>query len=467
LSTVIRDTIAADFARCATLHRFSGEVLAPGQHGFDRRIAIDNGACDAVPAVVVSPCSAEDVGIALSIAGRHGWPVSIKGGGHSAAGFCLVDGGVTIDMHRLDGIKISPDGDRIWLGAGVRWHDAYAALAAHDRAATLVGGACADVGVAGFLLGGGYSFLSRKFGLGCDRMLSLEMVLADGSKINVGRDEHPDLFWACRGGGGGNFGVVTEFELATVRPAHPELSFVECVFAGDSIAPLLNHYHGWASGLSNDIAAYGRWFAKGTFGSEQRVQLTCVGDYTPQEIIARLGSLLSLGGDVIDVRQSTMHGFSASLGGRTKLGGKPALIRSGFIDNGAAWPEIGAVLEDAMDRAPTADSLIIWTHAGGRIADRRSDETAFFHRSADYLLELKAPWFQANQQIAVKHWADGMFERLRPHFCGSYVNYADPDLLDWEHDYYGSNIERLRRIKKKHDPHNVFRFEQSIRGTGL
>ena len=136
-------------------------MVARGQHGFDRRIAIDNGAREAVPAIVASPCSVDGVAVALSIAGRHGWPISVKGGGHSAAGFCLVEGGVTIDMHRLDTITISPDGDRMWAGAGVRWHDAYAALAADDGSATLVGGACADVGVAGFLLGGGYSFLSR------------------------------------------------------------------------------------------------------------------------------------------------------------------------------------------------------------------------------------------------------------------------------------------------------------------
>lgn len=466
MSAAICDTIAADFARCAALRRFGGDMVARGQHGFDRRIAIDNGAREAVPAIVASPCSVDDVAVALSIAGRHGWPISVKGGGHSAAGFCLVEGGVTIDMHRLDTITISPDGDRMWVGAGVRWHDAYAALAAHDASATLVGGACADVGVAGFLLGGGYSFLSRKFGLGCDQVLSLEMVLADGSKVMASQRDHPDLFWACRGGGGGNFSVVTRFELATVRPDHAELAFVECAFAADAIAPLLAHYHGWAVTLSTDIAAYGRWFAAGALGSEQRIQLTCVGDCPPEEIVARLEPLLALGGVVIDVRQSTMHGFSASLGGRTKLGGKPALIRSGFIQNGAAWPEIGAVLADAMTSAPTTDSIVIWTHAGGRVTDIRPDETAFVHRSADYLLELKAPWHQPDQRIAVKHWADAMFKRLRPHFSGSYVNYADPDLLDWESDYFGANTGRLREIKRACDPHDLFRFEQSIGGAG-
>jgi FAD/FMN-containing dehydrogenase len=466
LSVAICDTIAADFARFAAARGFGGDMVARGQSGFDRRIAIDNGARTAMPAIAVSPCSVGDVAVALSIATRHGWPVSIKGGGHGAAGFCLVEGGVTIDMHRLDQVAISPSGDRVWVGAGVTWIDAYAAVAAFDESVTLVGGACADVGVAGFLLGGGYSFLSRKFGLGCDQVRSLEMVLADGSKVTATQDNNSDLFWACRGGGGGNFGVVTGFELSTVRPDYAKLAFVECSFAEDDIAPLLEQYHGWATTLSTDIAAYGRWFAKGAFGSGQRIQLTCVGDCPPQEIVGRLEPLLNLGGIVVDVQQSTMHGFSASLGGRTKLGGKQALIRSGFVQNGDAWPAIGTVLARAMERAPTADSLIIWTHAGGRIADIPPDETAFAHRFADYLLELKAPWHRPDQRIEVKQWADTMFEGLRPHISGSYVNYADPDLLDWEHSYYGSNTGRLRRIKADHDPHGVFRFEQSIGGDG-
>jgi len=125
------------------------------------------------------------------------------------------------------------------------------------------------------------------------------------------------------------------------------------------------------------------------------------------------------------------------------------------------------VLADAMTSAPTADSLIIWTHAGGRVADVRPDETAFVHRAADYLLELKAPWHQPDQRIAVKQWADAMFKRLWPHFSGCYVNYADPDLLDREYDYYGAKIERLPEIKRAFDPHDIFRFKQSIGVAGL
>ncbi|MDP5278682.1 FAD-binding oxidoreductase [Sphingomonas sp. DG1-23] len=442
-------------------------MLARGQSGFDRRVAIENGARVALPAIVVSPRCVRDVALAVSIATEHGWPVSIKGGGHGAAGFCLVEGGVTIDMHRLDRIAISPTGDSVMVEAGVRWLDAYAALAAFDEALALIGGACADVGVAGFLLGGGYSFLSRKFGLGCDHVRAMKMVLADGSAVVASQDSNPDLFWACRGGGGGNFGVVTEFELATVRPDHAELAFVECVFSDGAIAPMLERYHAWAASLSTDIAAYGRWFAAGATGSGQRVQLTCVGDCPPEEIVARLEPLLTLGGVIVDVQRSTMHRFADTLGERTKLGGKPALVRSGFVQFGAAWPRMGEVLAKSMASAPNSDAIIIWTHAGGRIASIRPDESAFVHRSADYLLEMKAPWQTGDQQIAVKKWVDALFDGLGSYISGAYVNYADPELKDWEQDYYGKNANRLRSIKKDRDPFNVFNFAQSIDGFNL
>jgi FAD/FMN-containing dehydrogenase len=455
-------TIASDFATLAGLQGFGGEIIGFGQPGFEQRIAIDNGARAAVPAVVVSPRCDHDVAIAIAIATERGWPLSIKGGGHGSAGFCLVENGVTIDTHLLDRITISQEGDIVTVGSGVRWIDAYGALATFDAGLCLVGGACADVGVAGFLLGGGYSFLSRKFGLGCDQVRSMTLVLADGSTLIASQDSHPELFWACRGGGGGNFGIVTEFELSTVRPANAELAFVECVFTGDAIGRMLEHYHEWAASLSDDLAAYGRWFASGAPEPGERVQLTCVGDCQPLDLIERLQPLLLLGGVIIDVQQLSMHGFANSLGGRTKLSGRPAIIRSGIVQCGKTWPEIGRAIATSMQSAPNPDAVIIWTHAGGRIASVPASASAFFHRTADYLLELKAPWQHPAEQVVVTGWADALFDRLRPYISGAYVNYADPALSDWMHDYYGENADKLKRIKARYDPRNKFCFEQSI-----
>jgi hypothetical protein len=457
--------LAEAFVRSAAGSAFTGGISLPHERDFIDRIAIDNGRIDRRPALLLYPREASDVVAAIRFARDSGSGFRIKGGGHGAAGYCLVEDGVVLDMREMRTLHPSGDG-AVAVGAGARWMEVYRALEAQPLYGFAVGGACGDIGVVGFLLGGGYSFLSRSCGLGADRLRELEIVLADGRVVTASEREHPDLFWACRGGGGGNFGVVTRAVIEVARLGHPELAFVEVDFDGERIPDLLASYHRWSGTLPDTIAAYGRWIphsgVAAEAGSSQRVQLTCVGDCSPAELLRLVEPLRDMGGLPGDVTAMTMAAFQRRFGGRTALAGANAYIRSGIVRSGKDWPLIGVIILQHLATAPTPETFLVWTHAGGRIDEPAPEDTAFVHRGAPYVLEIKAIWRDPAMSSRSMRWAYDFFEALRPFFVGAYVNYIDPYLEQWQDAYYGGNYPRLVSVKATYDPDRVFDFPQAI-----
>lgn len=445
---------------------FSGLSLRPGDAGYADRLRIDNGRVSAEPRQLLVPSTLLDVKLAVGMAKRAGCRIAVRGGGHGAAGHCVTAGEIVLDMSSFDWVRPLGDGSRLSIGGGARWSHVYRALEEAGSPYVPVGGACSDVGVVGFLLGGGFSFLSRSYGLGADSLESLTMIDCDGEEVSASETRNADLFWACRGGGGGNFGIVTEATVRLHRPYEDLLSFADVQFEGPAIAAMMELYDSWACSLPAATAAYGRWNAgaRGPDGEAtgQALLITIVHNGRRAGLDACLKPLRALGCSGIDIRESTLARNQARMGGRTALNGARAYIRSGTMRAGGFTAEVAAVIADHLSRSPSADSFVVWTHSGGRVACTPGAATAFAHRDAAYVLEVKAVWREEEDDEAMIGWAYDFFEALRPHFSGAYVNYLDPLLTDWQRAYYGANYPRLVEVKTRWDPCRLFDFPQAI-----
>src|SRR6478736_4432662 len=229
-----------------------GPIVTPEDDGYDEARAVWNGLHDdRRPAVVVQATGVADVAAALGFARSHDLPVAVRGGGHSVAGFSTVDGGIVIDLSKMRGVRVDVAARRAYVGGGATWGDVDHETQAHGLATT--GGLVSTTGVAGFTLGGGIGWLMRKYGLACDNLVAADVVTADGQLVHASETENADLLWGLRGGGG-NFGIVTQFELA-LHPVGPTVYAGVIFFSADHDAELLHAFSEWAPGASSDVTA--------------------------------------------------------------------------------------------------------------------------------------------------------------------------------------------------------------------
>jgi FAD/FMN-containing dehydrogenase len=447
-----------------------GRVLLAGEPGYAEAVAIDNGRVTARPSMVVQPRSVDDVRRALAFARRHRLHATVKGGGHGAAGYCLNAGGLVIDMGALNAVEVDASDAVIRVQAGARWRDVYRAVLGSGTGLIPVGGGCADVGVAGFVLGGGYSFVSRSYGLGCDNVLALTIVTADGAVHRVSESAPHraarDLFWACRGGGGGNFGVVVALELRAHRPPTPAMMMAELRYESGRVREVMEVYDAWVETVPAALAAYGIWRAapeRTDRGQPARVfGFTVVYNGDPDDGRALLAPLLALEPCTAQFQHMSLPAYEMRHGTETSLAGARAYIRAGVMPPRGWTGDAIDALAAGMVAAPSPDCFVVWTHAGGRIGEVASDATAFPHRAARYIPQVKAVWRRPDDAATTIAWAHRFFDQLGRHFVGGYVNYIDPLLPGWADEYYGCNHARLERIKREWDPGDFFRFRQSI-----
>src|SRR6186713_2603847 len=237
LSTAINDLTRA----------LSGYVLQPGDTDYEAAIQIDNGRIRFRPRLIIFPATIQDVQLGLKFAIAEDLPLAIKGGGHSAAGYCLNEGGVVIAMKNLNKISFDPKKETVTMEMGVIWYDVYKFMQDTGTGLVPVGGGCPTVAPPGFMLGGGYSFVSRSYGMSIDNLESLTIITPDGHIHHLGADskskEDIDLFWACRGGGGGNFGIVTEMEIKVRRPNTEEMLVGQLRFPLARTEEVLGYYN--------------------------------------------------------------------------------------------------------------------------------------------------------------------------------------------------------------------------------
>jgi FAD/FMN-containing dehydrogenase len=452
--------------RLAALHRaVSGEVILPADPSFDEARATFNATIDRRPAAIVRPDTSADVSAAIRWAREIGLPIAIRGGGHSVAGHATAEGALVIDLRRQRGVVVDPARRRVTVGGGALWEDVDTATTAHGLAMT--GGTFGDTGVGGLALGGGLGFLMGTGGLTCDHLVRAEVVTADGSIVIAGDGGDPDLLWALRGGGG-NFGVVTQFEFS-LRPVGPlyagELS-VPMAAAGVAMEAMVE----LARGAPDELVIFATGPAALTpeGGSEPGRQsepvfsITSVYQGSPEAAEAVIQPLrtLPIVGDTMTVRSYTeVQALSGLLPFGLRHYWKGHFVRE--LDAAGM-----AAVVRAMERAPETDSFVLIEGMTGAVRHEPAGGAAFGQREARWNVSAIAIWEDPADDARQIGWAREAADALRPvSLTGAgYANYAPVDEPpERVRAAYGpERFARLAALKHRFDPDNTFRFNLNI-----
>lgn len=431
----------------------TGQVIWPGDPAFaDARLTF-NTRFSRFPAAIVICSRIEDVQNAILWARQHHVPLRARSGGHSYEAVSVADGGLVIDVSGLSDVRVDLARDEAVVGAGVRLLDLYRRLWAFG--VTVPGGTCPGVGIAGLTLGGGIGFLSRQFGLTCDNLVAIEVVDATGQILRASAQENAALFWALRGGGGGNFGVVTSFTFRI----HPvgDVATVRVSWPWDDAATVLDAWQGWAPTIDDRLTT------GFTIGPPSDGSITAFGVFNgpENELPPLLAPLLAAGSPSAPVVASRPYITAAE-----QLAGPGAAHAqfknaSGFVDTPLDTHAIATLLAH-LRAAPTTANVVGFFPLGGAIARVAPNATAFPHRRALFDMQYQAYWNDPSEEAADVAWVEGIRDAMQPYAHGAYVNYIDATLGNWEAAYYGTNLARLSRVKARFDPGNVFAAPQAI-----
>jgi FAD/FMN-containing dehydrogenase len=450
----------------------AGEVLEPGMPGYEavRRPAMAR-FWDVRPRAVVRCASAADVARALTFARRTGLPVVPRGGGHCFAGRSSTDG-IVLDLTPLRSIRVSPAGP-VTIGAGARLAEVYDGL--HEHGLALPAGCGPGVGIAGLTLGGGLGILGRRHGLTCDRLAGARVVLASGQIVDCDEHREPELFWALRGAGGGQFGVVTSLVFDPV-PA-PEATRIELTWPHREAAAVVAAWQRWAPGAPDEmsaslkIASGGGDGGNGGDGGPPLVLVSGAMAGPQADAAALLDDLVRLAGAGPATRRLTAlpyRDLKRSLAGpgpaRPYAAGltRPAVSKSEFFREPLPDRSVTELLEIfGQDRRPGQHRELNFTPMGGAYNRVPAGATAFVHRSERFLLEHAMTGAGAGADP--ERWVQRSWAAAHPWGSGRvYPNFPDPDLADWAEAYHGGNHARLAAVKRACDPHRLLHFHQSV-----
>jgi FAD/FMN-containing dehydrogenase len=452
MSTTLDSAIVANLA-----DEVSGSVLGPEDAGYDAARAVHNGLIDRRPALIVRCRTTNDVVAALGLARGAGLEVSIRGGGHNVAGRAVTDGGVMIDLAEMKGIAIDPDRATARVEGGVTWGELNDAAAEHGLAVT--GGAVSGTGIAGYTLGGGLGWLMAKYGLAADNLLAVELVTAEGDILHVDGRSHADLFWALRGGGG-NFGVATSF---TYR-LHPVQTIVGGLIAHSiSAAPeLLRFYRDAVADASDDLTVFAGLVHAPDGSGAKLAALVVFHTGDPGQAERDLEPFKAWGSPLLvevgPMRYPVMNtlldpGFPAG-----SLNYWLSSFTRGLPD------ELIDITVERFATVPSPMTAILLEHFHGAVTRVGVTETAVPHRTQGWNLLIPSVWTDPADSDANIAWSRDTFSAMRLHFgSGRWLNYLGDDQgEDAVRAAYGPNFDRLRDVKRRYDPDNVFHLNHNV-----
>ncbi len=449
-------------------HVMRGHVFERGSPGFSGAAHVYNKRFDfESPLAVARPIDAADVRAAVSYAIAHGIALRARSGGHSYAGYSTISNGLVLDLRKMDKISVDHRAGTATIGPGAQLIDVYNGLSNHG--ATIPGGSCPSVGITGVTLGGGMGLAGRAYGLTADHLVGAELVTADGKSRKVNKHSNPDLLWALQGGGGGNFGVVTELTYR-VRDLPRSASYFFVSWPWSEASAALEAWQDWAPHARDQLTSIFHLEAGGGAAS-----VNVSGQYLGPEgdLHGLLGPLRSVSG--ASVSTGTLGYMSlqmmwagcahTSLRACHTVGAAPGgtfpresfRAKSDYVNKALPASARGKLVQAIESRASQPGSgAILFDSYGGAINRVASGHTAFVHRNSLFCMQ----YLTYNGGAS---WLGQIYGSMRRYVSGfAYQNYIDSDLRNWQHAYYGSNYSRLESIRRSVDPHHHFNFPQAI-----
>ena len=443
-----------------------GAVLAPGESGYDAARTIWNAMIDRRPALIIRAAGAADVIQAVTLARTHGLVIAIKGGGHNIAGNAVGDGGLMLDLSAMKSVRIDPRARTARVEPGVT-------LGEFDREAQAFGlatpvGINSTTGIAGLTLGGGFGWISRRYGLTVDNLIAADVVTADGKLLRASATENPGLFWAIRGGGG-NFGVVTSFEYR-LHPVGPEVMAGLIIFPQDNARTLLRQYRKITARAPRELTAWVvlrkapplPFLPAEVHGTDIVVFAVCYcGDLAKGK--KAVAPLRALGKPLADiVGPMPFAGWQTAFDPLLTPGARNYWKSHDFAK--LSDPLID-LLVDHAGRVPTPETEVVLVHIGGAVNNVPVIATSYPHRNIEYIVNVHTRWSHPSQDQSCIAWARQLFDAMAPHSTGGvYVNFMPEDEGQRvKIGAYGRNYKRLTTLKAKYDPRNLFRMNQNIK----
>jgi FAD/FMN-containing dehydrogenase len=442
-----------------------GDLCLPGEAGYDEARTIWNAMIDKHPAAVVRAVGASDVIQTIRLAAQHGLLLSVRGGGHNIAGNAVCDGGLMLDLSRMGSVRVDPKARTARVEPGARLADLDKATQAFGLATPV--GINSTTGVAGLTLGGGFGWLSRKYGLTIDNLLSADVVTAAGDLVHASETDHPDLFWAIRGGGG-NFGVVTSFEFR-LHPVGPQVIAGLIVHPFSSAKEVLREYRRLVAKAPDELCCWVvmrkapplPFLPKEVHGTEVLVLALChSGDLEAGEKAA--APFKTIGKPLADVVGPHPYAeWQTAFDPLLTPGERNYWKSHDFVE--LADGLIDALLS-AVRRLPSPQCEIFIGHLGGAINRIPVEATAYPHRDVNFVVNVHTRWSSPSEDTPCVGWTRALYDAAAPFATGGvYVNFMPADEAQRVRSgAYGPNFDRLAQLKAKYDPKNLFRMNQNV-----
>lgn len=441
-----------------------GRVLTPGDSHYDSAREIWNAMIDRKPAVIVQCADAADVPVAINFARENGLEIAIKGGGHSIAGLSVCDSGLVIDLSQMKEVKVDPQNQRATVQAGATLRDFDEAVQKHGLATPV--GINSTTGIAGLTLGGGFGWLTRLYGMTIDNLLSAEVVTADGKSVSVSEVTNADLFWAIRGGGG-NFGVVTQFQFQ-LHPVGPQVLAGLFVFPFHQAKQVLNRYREFVVSSPRELNAWVVMrkapplpFLPAEVHGKEVVLVPVFYVGTPaagEKAIAPIRQFGDLVGEHVGAQPYVQ--WQQAFDPLLTPGARNYWKSHNFIQlsDGAVEQMI-----EFAGKLPSPHCEIFVGQVAGAANDVAPDATAYVGRDAKFVMNVHGRWDSEAQDEKCIRWSRDFFKATAPFASsGAYVNFMTAEEVNRVAAAYGPNYQRLLEVKKKYDPENIFRGNHNI-----
>jgi FAD binding domain/Berberine and berberine like len=431
-----------------------GEVICPGDEGYNPARVVFNGMIDRRPLAVVRPVDASDVVRCIAFARRHELPLSVRGGGHGIAGKAVGDGAVMLDLSGMTAVRVDPDTRTVRAGPGLTLGQFDRATQAFGLATTL--GVVSTTGIAGLTLGGGLGWLNGRYGLACDNLISAEVATADGRMLRASTEENEDLFWGIRGGGG-NFGVVTSLEYRLHPVGHVLAGGL--TYAWSVASPVLRFYDDFVKATPDELSTVASLGLSPTGEPMVSIAVCYCGPSDEGEQLLR--PLRTFGPPVDDGIRLVPYTALQSARDDGYPAGRLHYWKSGWLRD-VTEGTIETLME-FVPRMPSSASGVGLQQMHGAASRVAPSATAFPHRAEQYDFLIGSQWSEAADSDSNVTWTRGLFEAMTPHLEESvYVNNLGDEGPGRVRAAYGENYARLTAVKRTYDPDNVFRGNQNI-----